>query len=277
MTGILSIQSEVAYGHVGQGAARLALQRLGIEVAAVPTVLLAHHPAYPEGFVGRILPPEELRSLIAGVLLRAEGLGLGAALTGYLRTPEQLLAVADGLEAARALRPGLTLTVDPVLGDAGRLYVDARLAEAIRTRLFPLADLATPNLFELEVLCGRPLENLRAVIAGARSLGLPRVVVTSVPLGAERLATLLVEADAVRLVETPLLPVDLPGTGDLFAALVAGRRALGTETGIAVSLAVSSVYAVIERSIRMQRTELALVAAQDALADPPRIFPVTPA
>ena len=216
---VLSISSQVVWGPVGNSAAVPALQAMGHEVLALPTVILSNHPGHgaPSGF--RTLPED-----LSAMLSTLEGLGaldgLDAALTGYFAAPEQVDAVARQFK--RLALP--FLLVDPVLGDHGRLYVPEPVAEAIRDRLLPRATCLTPNGFELAWLSGRTVEDEASAIAAARALGVPEVLATSIPAGAERLATLLVTPHEVHAVVTPRLDHVPHGTGDFLSALYLAHR-----------------------------------------------------
>src|SRR5262249_26019060 len=193
---LLSIQSHVAYGHVGNSAAVFALQRLGIEVWPIHTVTLSNHPGYGD-FRGRTADAAAVRELVAGIAARG-ALGrcdgvisgyVGAAATG----PEILAAVAQVKSANAAAR----YCCDPVIGDAdGGVYVRPEVAAFLRTRGVPAADVVTPNAFELDYLTGRASTTLAETAAAIDALHArgPRVVLVT------SLATAETPADAVDLV-----------------------------------------------------------------------------
>ena len=269
---VVSISSQVAYGHVGNGAAVPALQALGYEVLAIPTVLLAHHPGHgaPRG---RSLPAAEQAELLEGIdsvgaLARACGL-----LTGYLGLPETADVAVDAAVRLRRYNAAATYLCDPVIGDNGRRYVRDGVEQAIRERLLPLADVLTPNHFELECLAGRPVATLDQAVQAARGLlarGPKIVVVTSLKHEQAltgRIETLAVTADAVWIATTARLDKVPNGGGDLLAALLLGHLAAGKTLPDALALAVSSVHAVLTASAG--EPELRLVAQRDSLRVPP--------
>ena len=226
MAKVLAISSHVARGHVGLAAAVPALQHLGHEVWALPTVLLASRPG-----LGRLarhdLPPADLAAMLAA--LDADGCweALDAVLTGYFPSPQSVTAAADAIRGIRDAAPTIPVLVDPILGDGGRLYVADATAAAIRDRLLPLATIATPNLFELAWLTGAKTGGLCDTVSAARRLGPEVVVVTSAAETRENVSTLLVTAhDAV---ERPSSRHDgVPnGAGDLFAGLYLGHSLRG--------------------------------------------------
>lgn len=281
MAEILSVQSAVVFGRVGHSAATFALERLGHDVWPIPTVLLSSHTGYP-GFAGRRLPAAELETLAGG--LRAIGAfrGLGALHSGYLGT-EPIAGFVEGLLAElRAARPGLLYLCDPVLGDTGTgLYLPEAVGRMLRDRLLPVADIATPNEWELGWLTGLSPTAPAEVAAAARDLaarGPARVFVTGVRagLGPEEIGILALEQGRAHLVRTPRFPVDLHGTGDLAAALILAVLLDGGSAAAAAERAASAIHAVMARTVTEGRAELALVAAQDALVRPPQLFRAEP-
>ena len=280
---ILSIQSWVAAGHVGNAAALFPLQRLGFETWAVPTWVGSNHPGHPL-WSGGPMPADR----VAGMLetLAARGL-LGrcrAVLSGYVGDPAIGTAIARTVAAARAARPGAIYCCDPVVGDrAEGVYVARGIPELFRDQLVPQADLVTPNQFELEWLVGRPLPTLAAVRDAADQLRRAgrggTVLVTSVEAGGEvgdggaGQRMMAVAADGAWLVRHPTLPVRVKGTGDLVAALfLAGLLRTGAPS-VALAFAASAIHGVLEQTIRTGGDELALVAAQEEIAAPARWFP----
>jgi len=277
---ILSIQSAVAFGHVGNSAAVFALRRMGLDVWPVDTVAFSNHPGYG-GKSGRVVPAAELAALFdgldrLGVLTQADGV-----LSGYLGQAATAAVVAAALARLRAARPAALYLLDPVMGDwPGGLYVAPDIPAAVRTHLLPLADLVTPNAFELEALSGQAARTPAEAVAAARALlgeggRLGAVVVTGLET-AKSAATLAVEPAAAWIVETPRIDFPAPpnGTGDLLSALLIGHRLGGIPLPAALGAAVSSLVAVLAATRESGRRELALVAAQAALADPPHRFPV---
>lgn len=218
MAKVLAISSHVARGHVGLAATVPALQHLGHEVWALPTVLLASRPGLGR-LVRHDLPPVDLAAMLAA--LEADGCweGLGAVLTGYFPSPESVAIAADAVRSIKDAAPTVPVLVDPVAGDGGRLYVTEATAAAVRDELLPLATVATPNLFELTWMTGLACAGPSDAVNAARRLGAQAVAVTSAVDTPENVSTLLVTAlDAV---EYPSPRHDgIPnGAGDLFAGL----------------------------------------------------------
>jgi pyridoxine kinase len=229
MAQVLSIQSNVVVGHVGNAAARPALERLGHRVWTIDTAILAHHPGHG-AFTGEIRPPQALQPLVEGVAA-VGGFGrLDAVLSGYLGDPGNASVVADAAARAKASAPGALYVCDPVIGDfdaagAGRSFVRQGVAEAIRSRLIPIADILLPNRFELGTLTGMSIDDVDAVAAAARSLGVPISVVTSVDCAdvpTDRIDVLVVTKNGASRASAPRLPRRFDGSGDLFAGLFLG-------------------------------------------------------
>jgi pyridoxine kinase len=276
---ILSIQSQVAYGHVGNSAAVFLLQRLGFDVFPLNTVQLAHHPGYG-AWRGHKLRPEQLDEILGGLEERGVLGRCVAVLSGYLGDPGMAGVVARAVEAVRAARPQAPYLCDPVIGDDGPgVFVSAGVPEAIRNRLVPLADMVVPNRFELAHLTGRTVESLeeaRAAAAELRTRGPRLVVVTglSLPERPGELAVLTDSAEEAWLVATPRLPLAISGgTGDAFSALFLGHYLTTGDLRPGLERAVAAMFALVERTCAAGAEELELVAAQDELVAPVSRFP----
>ena len=278
---VISIQSQVAFGHVGNSAAIFPMQMHGIDVIAVPTTLLSNRPGYPT-IRGRVLEAQ----LVADVLLGIEERGAVEAsrmiLSGYLGSPDIAAVVADFVARAKARNPALLYCCDPVLGDRDRgLFVQADIPPLVRDRLCALADIITPNHFEFETLCGARADTSADMIAQAQTLlarGPSTVVVTSAELSDTpdgEIETLAVERSRSWRVRTPKLPISPSGTGDLFASLFASARVQGNDTPQALSHAASVVYAVLERTAAAGTEEMRIVASAEQLVHPTRRFDAT--
>jgi pyridoxine kinase len=267
---VIVISSHVARGSVGNRAMVFALERLGFEVWAVPTVVLPHHPGH--GPVDRIVLDEEaFAGLLQRLVANARAAGVAGIISGYLASPAQAEAVAALVAAVKAARPEALYLCDPVIGDAepgqpGRLYVADVLAHAVRDLILPLADAATPNAFECVWLSGQDPADLAHAAAG---LPPDAVLVTSAPaLLRGQHGNLLVEADAVTSLEHPTLLTRVKGTGDLLAALLLARRLEGHSWAKAAELSLSSVFEVLAGSAKAGADEMLLAAFQHALFRP---------
>jgi pyridoxine kinase len=276
---ILSIQSQVAYGHVGNSAAMLPLQRLGFDVYPLNTVQLAHHPGYG-AWRGHKVQPEQLEEILAGLEERGVLARCVAVQNGYLGDPGIAAVVGRAVAAVRRAHPGAVYLCDPVIGDHGPgVFVGAGVPEALAEHLIPLADIATPNAFELVHLTGRPVDSIAAALAAAAALrgrGPRLVVVTGLRLAdrPDELGVVATTAEEAWLVTTPELPLPVGGgTGDAFSALFLGHYLRVEDLRRSLEDAVAAMFALVDRTFREKAEELCLVAAQDAMVAPARRFP----
>lgn len=281
---ILSLQSAVAHGHVGNSAAVFALQRLGHEAWPIDTVRFSNHPGRG-AFRGTTTPPGEIAALMDGLASHNWIADVDAVLTGYLGSAEQGPAVLDAVTRVKAANPKAIWALDPVIGDHGRIFVKPGIPEFIR-RTAVDADLLTPNGFELSYLTGHSCERLAEALEAANELRLAgrakksRIVVATglatAECGAAALTTLAVGPTGAWRVTTPRLDHPANGAGDLFAALFLGRHLGGAPLDAAVAAAAGAVHAVIARSAQARSAELLLIAAQDELVRPTYPFLAVP-
>jgi pyridoxine kinase len=259
---VLSIQSEVVYGHVGQGAARFALQILGFEVLSLPTVLLSNHPGHgpPQG---ETIPSDKLRALLRGLAARGLFKETVAILSGYLGEAAHAAVVAEAVAMVRRENPKAIYLCDPVFGDDGGAYAKLGVAEAMARDLIPIADIVTPNRFEMVSLTARQISDPTSAVSAARALARPETVVTSVPLDGERLGAVAIKGDATWCAGGPRLEGVPNGTGDLLSALYLGWRLKGLEPNAALGRATAAVHALAEQAVRQGLSELPLIAGQD--------------
>ncbi|MDQ3167054.1 MAG: pyridoxal kinase PdxY [Chloroflexota bacterium] len=276
---VLSIQSSVAYGHVGNSAATFPLQRLGITVWPVNTVHFSNHTGYG-AWRGPVLPADQIADVIEGIAERGVLGTCDAVLSGYLGDESIGRVVLDAVARVRAANPAATYCCDPVIGDAGRgVFVRPGIPEFFRDHAVPAAEVVTPNQFELDFLAGGTVATLADALAAAdrvRATG-PRVVlVTSLAREDARegvVEMLAVSGDGAWLVETPLLPVSVNGAGDAVSALFLAHLSRETDPGVALSKVASSIFAVLELTAERGAREIQLVAAQEQIAHPPDRFP----
>jgi pyridoxine kinase len=247
MAKVLAISSHVVRGHVGLAATVPALQSFGHEVWALPTVIVANRPGLGR-MVRHELPAAELADMLAA--LDADGCwpSLDAVLTGYFASPEAVAAAAQAIRRIRAVNPRALVLVDPVLGDAGRLYVTSEVADAIRRELLPLARVATPNLFELQWLTAMAVPDIAAVAQAAGRLGPAVVVVTSAAETDATVTTLMVTGREL-IERTARRHAGIPnGAGDLFAGLLLGHLLMGRADAAALDAALAALERVLAAS-----------------------------
>ncbi|ADY25199.1 Pyridoxamine kinase [Deinococcus proteolyticus MRP] len=281
---ILSIQSWVTYGHVGNAAAVFPLQRLGFEVWAIQTVQFSNHTGYG-AWTGKVFPPEDIAELIDGIEARGALPECDGVLSGYMGSAGTVEAVVNAVGRVRAANPQALYCCDPVMGDFGRgVFVNPELPDHIAAQAIPAADIVVPNHFELELLTGRKVATLDDALAAAGELrsrlreGGPRtVVVTSLTredAPEDSIETLAVSDSGTWICRTPLLPLDPPrnGTGDAIAALFYGQYLRTGDVAQALSLSMSALYALLERTHRAGTREIQLIAVQDELVQPGQVF-----
>jgi pyridoxine kinase len=255
----------VAHGSVGLAAICPALARLGHECIALPTILLSSHPGRPP-FAGRIVEPETLRHMLEALDAGGQLDDVEAVLTGYMPSPAHAALAQDAVTRIRTRPAGALIVVDPIIGDDPKgLYVDRTVASAIRDQLLPVADIATPNTFELAWLSGVAVDSVASAIAAAARLAVPATLATSVPVPPHRLANVLVEPDGAHAVSVPRLEDAPHGTGDLLSALLVAARLEGRSNAEAMALAAAGVAAAVAASQGCD--DLRLVASQQAWAN----------
>jgi pyridoxine kinase len=263
MAKVLAISSHVVRGQVGLAATVPALQWLGHEVWALPTVVVASRPGLGR-LVKRDAPAAELAAMLAA--LEADGCWptLDAVVTGYFVTPDGVAAAAQAIARIRNANPGAIVLIDPILGDGGRLYVSHATADAMRRELLPLAGIATPNLFELQWLAGATARDLGDVERLARQLGPPIVAVTSASEAATSVGTLLV-GQGVRIERMSPKRAALPnGAGDLFAGLLLGHLLNRRPVEAALDASLSDLDRVLAASAGRDVLQLAALGGAQA-------------
>lgn len=257
MATVIAVSSFVARGTVGLRAILPALDRLGHETIACPTILLSNHLGHARA-AGTAVAPETLAAMIDALEANGWLAGVDAVLTGYLPSPDHVRLVESLVVRVRAARPDALILCDPVLGDhPGGLYVPESVAEAVCVRLAPLATHMKVNLFELALLSGQTAETADEVADAARRLPAPVVLASSVPAGPDRLANVVVTPDRSAQC-TVVRQSDVPhGTGDLLAATFVGHLLGGEDPLTSVGFAASAVASAIALSRGADELQLA--------------------
>jgi pyridoxine kinase len=277
---VLSIQSSVAFGHVGNSAAVFPLQRLGHEVWPVHTVNFSNHTGYG-AWRGPLLPAADVREVITGVEERGALAEVDVVLSGYQGGEDIGEVILDAVARVKAANPEATYTCDPVMGNAkSGCFVHPSIPDLLRDRVVPQADLITPNQFELGYLTGTEpgsLESTLDSVEKARAMGPSSVLVTSVerPDRAEgTIEMLAVTPEGAWIVQTPLLPMKANGSGDVTSALFTAHYRSTGDAADALARTASSVFGLLQNTFDSGRRELQLVQSQDLIADPPCQFEV---
>jgi pyridoxine kinase len=277
---ILSIQSHVAYGYVGNKAAVFPLELLGFDVWSINTVQFSNHPGYG-AWKGEIFSDRQVELVWSGIVDRGVASSCEAVLSGYLGDASIGQAVLSAVEDVKAAAPGALYCCDPVMGDYGSgLFVREGIPDFMRNQALPRADVITPNQFEAELLSDRVIgsvEDAKEAARFLRSLG-PRVVLIKSfkPEGAETgtISLFLSSEEGDFVVTTPELSFDVAphGAGDLSSALFLGHLIREKSAARALELTADSVFAVLERSKVDRSRELRLIQSQAEIARPARRF-----
>jgi pyridoxine kinase len=277
---VLSIQSSVAYGHVGNSAATFPLMRIGVEVWPVLTVHFSNHTGYPS-WRGPLLAAADVADVVRGISERGVLGQVTAVLSGYQGDPEVGKVILDTVAEVRRHNPAAIYCCDPVMGDVDRgFYVRDGIPALMREEVVPAAQVITPNQFELEALTGRPTgtqAELLGAADAARSLGPETVLVTSVVLtdaDPKTMAMVAIDGAAAWSVVTPRLERTFTGAGDLTAAVFLAHL-LRSDVPTALASTAAAVFGVLRVTVESGRSELALVEAQDELVHPSAQFTPT--
>src|SRR5215210_7787368 len=271
---VLSIQSSVAYGHVGNSAATFPLMRIGVEVWPVLTVHFSNHTGYPS-WRGPLLAATDVADVVRGITERGVLGQVNAVLSGYQGDPEVGKIILETVAKVRRQNPDAIYCCDPVMGDVDRgFYVRDGIPELMRDRVVPTAQLITPNQFELEALTGRVAGSQAELLTAAdaaRELGPETVLVTSVVLtdaDPTTMAMVAVDGSGAWSVMTPRLGRSFTGAGDLTAAVFLAYLLRTRDVPTALESAAAAVFGVLRVTVNSGRSELALVQAQDELVHP---------
>jgi pyridoxine kinase len=275
---ILSIQSWVSYGHVGNASAVFPLQRLGAEVWAVNTVQFSNHTGYGT-WRGQVFAAELVRDLVQGIEDRGALPRCNAVLSGYIGDAAIGEAVLDAARRVKDANPKALYCCDPVIGDVGRgVFVRPGIPEFMRNQAVPAADVITPNQFELEHLTGLPVTTLaeaKAACIALQETGPRAVLVTSLKVAEtpeDQIELLAAEGGAFHRIRTPMLPISVNGAGDAIAALFLFHRIKTGSAAAAAAAAASSIYGLLRRTSEAGSREILTVAAQEEFVAPSRVF-----
>lgn len=277
---ILSIQSHVTYGHVGNSAAVFPLQRIGHEVWPVHTVNFSNHTGYGQ-WGGQLIPAEQVRDVIAGVEARGALPKIDAILSGYQGGSDIADVIIETVEKVKAANPKAVYACDPVMGNAkSGCFVSDLIPPLLRDRVVPVADIITPNQFELGYLTGVECQDIPSTLKAAeaaRKMGPSTVLVTSV-MRADRpentVEMIAVNDEGAWIVQTPFLDFKRNGSGDVTAALFTGHYIRDLDAANALAHTASSVFALIDNTFKADSRELLVVESQEAFAHPTLEFAV---
>lgn len=277
---ILSIQSSVAYGHVGNSAATFPLQRIGVEVMPVYTVHFSNHTGYG-AWRGPLLSPQDVAEVITGISERGALAQVDAVLSGYQGGEGIGDVILDAVAQVKAANPKAVYACDPVMGNAkSGCFVAPAIPVLLRERVVPQADIITPNQFELGFLTETEPASLESTLESvdkARAMGPSTVLVTSVERpdrDPDTIEMLAVTPEGAWIVQTPLLPLKANGSGDVTAALFTAHYLRTGDAADALARTTSSVFDLLRLTLESGQRELQLIQAQEFYANPRMQFEV---
>ena len=275
---ILSIQSSVAYGHVGNSAAVFPLQRIGVEVWPVHTVHFSNHTGYG-AWRGMVFSAETVAEVIQGIEERGVLHECDGVLSGYMGDASLGEVIVDAFNRVKKANPSAVYCCDPVMGDVERgFFVRPGIPEFMRDRAVPAATIITPNQFELEYLADRAVTDLESALASVDQVmvcGPSVVLVTSLrrrDARGDQIEMLAVDSGGAFTIETPLLPVNVNGAGDMTAALFFAQLRKSASIQIALELTTGAVFGVLEATVAEGAREIQLIKGQESIANPFRRF-----
>ena len=277
---VLSIQSAVAYGHVGNSAAVFPLQRIGVEVMPVYTVTFSNHTGYG-AWRGPLISSDDVREVITGIEERGVFPHIDVILSGYQGSEGIADVILDAVARIKTANPAAIYACDPVMGNAkSGCFVAPAIPILLRERVVPAADIITPNQFELGYLTGTEPDTLESTLRSvdlARAIGPRTVLVTSVERPDREEGTLemlAVTDDGAWIVSTPQLPMTANGSGDVTAALFTAHYRRTGDAADALARTASSVFDLLQNTLNSGERELQLVESQEAYAHPRMQFAV---
>jgi pyridoxine kinase len=277
---ILSIQSHVAYGHVGNASAVFPMQRLGVEVWPIHTVQFSNHTGYG-AWTGRVFDGPAIEELVEGIAERGVLPRCDGVLSGYMGSADIGNAILSALARVRAANPEALYCCDPVIGDVGRgVFVRPGIPEFMRDHAVPAADIITPNQFELDFLSGlttRTTASIKEAVLAVQLLGPKVVLVTSVEAQetpTDAMDMIVGEGGRFWRVRTPKLSLSVNGAGDAVAALFFVHYARSRSAATALGEASASVFGLLKRTEEAASREILTVAAQEEFVAPTRRFAV---
>ena len=277
---ILSIQSHVDFGHVGNSAAVFPLQRAGHEVWPIHTVNFSNHTGYGD-WGGSMIPAHDISDQIDGIERRGAFSQIEAVLSGYQGGPDLADVIIDAVTRVKATNPHAIYACDPVMGNAkSGCFVSNEIPPLLRDKVVPMADVITPNQFELGYLTNREVSSLQDTldaVKAAQAIGPHTVLVTSVRhenTPDNSIDMLAVTGDEIFSVRTPFLPFKRNGSGDVTSALFTGHFLETKDASMALQRTASSVFDLLENTYRAGQEELELINSQEVFANPRLQFEV---
>ena len=275
---ILSIQSHVAFGHVGNAAATFPLQRMGVEVWPIHTVQFSNHTGYGS-WSGQVFDATLIGEVVDGIRERGVLVGCDGVLSGYMGSAETGAAVLDAVATVKRANPSAKYCCDPVIGDVGRgIFVREGIPEFMRSKALPVADIVTPNQFELDYLSGRTsksMDSTRDAVMAVHDLGPRAILVTSLhtqDTPQDCIDMLASDESGIFSVRTPKLALSVNGAGDAVAAIFFAHYLRDGNIAEALARAASAIFGILSKTLQSGAREIQLVNAQEEIVNPGRMF-----
>jgi len=256
----LVISSFVSASRVGATASAFCLRRLGIETLILPTTVLGRHPGWGAPG-GTAIDVDQLRDMWTAI--KAQNIKFDAVMTGYLAADEHVGLAAEIIADVKTANPKAIIMVDPVMGDNGQLYIAEARAKAIKVHLIPIADIITPNVWELSFITGHSTSNLSDVLESLSSID-KACLVTSVRHEGS-IGAVFVDGPTKYYVHHDVFTKVPHGGGDSLAATFLAHLLSGDLRRDALAKSVASIFAIISAAVESDAGELQLVREQDAL------------
>lgn len=271
---VLSIQSAVAYGHVGNSAAVFPLQRIGVEVLPVYTVNFSNHTGYG-AWRGPLIAPDDVAAVIQGIEDRGVFPEIDVILSGYQGGEGIADVIIDAVARVKKANPDAVYACDPVMGNAkSGCFVAPAIPVLLRERVVPVADILTPNQFELGFLTDTEPGSIDSTLESAdmlRARGPRTVLITSVERPdpePDTIEMMVVDDAGAWIVQTPLIPMKANGSGDVTAALFTAHYRRTGDAADALARTASSVFDLLSNTYESGSRELRLIESQEAYAHP---------
>jgi pyridoxine kinase len=277
---LLSIQSHVVYGHVGNSAAVFPLQRMGVEVWPIHTVQFSNHTGYGD-FKGQVFDASLIRDLVAGIEQRGVLSECDGVLSGYMGEAGIGAAILEAVATVKRANPSAKYCCDPVIGDAHKgVFVRKGVPEFIKDKAVPAADIVTPNQFELDYLAGRESKTIADILGAVKivhDMGPRAILVTSVHADdtpEDSIDMLASDGTGRYRLRTPKLELVASGAGDATAALFLAHYIREGKIDVALSRAGSAIFGILSKTAEAGVSEIQVVTAQDEIVNPSRVFEV---
>jgi len=273
---ILSIQSHVVFGYAGNKAAVFPMQKLGFDVSPIYTVQLSNHTRY-DIFKGSFFEAGDIQNLINGLKENDFLNQHDAVLSGYIGNADVAMVIANTVKELKANNNNILYCCDPVFGDfydnqeTGSIFATKEHPAMFLEHLLPLADIVTPNLFELSVLTDMNISNAGDLeIACKKLIKLNNkanqiVVVTSTSFAQDKTGIAVFHNGNFIHIESTKYKVQskVSGSGDITAAMFLCHIMKGLDIHTVVTKVTKALDGIFKTTSELNTPELALIQSQE--------------